>query len=204
VSLTTLVLLAIFAAPSERDARRSGGGVRVGHWQLMGDVAGDVTLPLVEGYQAIGMDRHLAYDNSIAVWAHRQESSRTESGLLGSSTVKETREAFLFPLFTGLRLHPFTGPDDTLEPVVLGAAGFVVFYEKRESERDGESAESTAAIGFGAGLRAAAGVEAHLSKAFGASLLAGYQWLYMFDEVQAQKQLRGFTLSAALTYRFQS
>jgi len=182
---------------------RQGAGLRVGTWVVSNldtpSGASSSTLPAFEGYWQKGLDRHLVIETSAGLW-HRQESS-------GSGTSAESVGSFIVPLFTALKLYPFTGPEDRLEPLVSAGAGFVLGLDKQNTVSGGllggGGGSSALNVVAGIGAKGAAGVEYRISQAFGLTALAGYQYIVFAQDVGGQSSYKGFMLYAGLTYRFQ-
>ena len=94
----------------------------------------DVTRsPQFEGYYQRGLGRHLALENSFAVW--RIKTSPTPPA--PESPRIETR-TYIAPLLTSLKFYPFTGPGGGFEPFVLGGLGFA-FLGRKGGRRGGRS-----------------------------------------------------------------
>ncbi len=182
---------------------REGAGLRVGTWMVSNlatpSGASSSTLPAFEGYWQKGLDRHLVIETSAGLW-HRQESS-------GSGSSAESVGSFLVPLFTSLKLFPFTGPEARLEPLVSAGAGFVLGLEKDNTTSGGllggGGASSALNLVAGVGVKGDAGVEWHFSQAFGLTALAGYQYIVFTQDVGGQSSYQGPMLYVGLTYRFQ-
>jgi hypothetical protein len=182
---------------------REGAGLRVGSWMVanLATVSGasSSTLPNFEAYWQKGLDRHLAIETSAGLW-HRQQSA-------GSGPSAETTGSFVIPLLTTIKLYPFTGPEARLEPVVAAGVGFAMGLEKQSTVSGGllggGSASSGVNLVAGLGLKGGAGLEYHLSPAFGLSFGAAYQWVLYAQNLGGQSDYKGFGLFGGLTYRFQ-
>ena len=147
---------------------REGAGLRVGSWVVSNLATRRAaphlsTLPAFEGYWQKGLDRHLVIETSAGLW-HRQETS-------GSGSSAESVGSFIVPLFTALKLYPFTGPEDRLEPLVTAGAGFVLGLDKQNTVSGGllggGGGSSALNLVAGIGVKGAAGVEYRISQAFG-------------------------------------
>ncbi len=182
---------------------RSGAGLRVGGWMVsnLANPSGtsSSSIPDFEAYWQKGLDRHLAIETSAGLW-HRQQSS-------GSGTTAETVSSFVVPLLTTIKLFPFTGPEQALEPFVSAGVGFSVGLEKDNTVSGGLLGGGNANSGLnlvaGLGLRGGAGVEYRFSRAFGLSAALTYQWVLFAQDVGGQSDYKGFGLFGGLTYRFQ-
>jgi len=182
---------------------RSGAGLRVGTWMVSNlatpSGASSSTLPAFEGYWQKGLDRHLVIETSAGLW-HRQQSS-------GSGASAESIGSFVVPLFTSLKLFPFTGPEDRLEPLVSAGAGFVLGVDKQNTVSGGllgGGGGSTALnVVMGVGVKGLAGLEWRFSRAFGLTALGGYQYIVFTQDVGGQGSYKGLVLFAGLTYCFQ-
>lgn len=182
--------------------QRQGAGLDVGTWAVsnLNNPSGtsSSTLPAFEGYWQKGLDRHLVLETSAGLW-HRQQNS-------GSGSTAESVGSFVIPLFTTLKLFPFTGPEDRLEPVVGAGVGFVLGLEKQNTVSGGllgGGGGSALNIVAGVGARGDAGVEYRFSQAFGLTALAGYQYIVFAQDVGGQSSYQGPVLYLGLTYRFQ-
>jgi hypothetical protein len=182
---------------------REGAGLRVGTWMVSNlataSGASSSTLPAFEGYWQKGLDRHLAIETSAGLW-HRQLSA-------GSGTSAETVGSFVIPLLTSIKLYPFTGPEQQLEPFVSAGVGFAMGLEKQNTVGGGllggGSANNGVSLVAGVGLKGGAGLDYHFSQAFGLSAGAAYQWVLYAQSVGGQSDYKGFVLFGGLTYRFQ-
>jgi len=192
---------------ARREARvkreRSGAGLRVGTWMVSNLVgpagASSSTLPALEAYWQKGLDRHLAIETSAGLW-HRRQSS-------GSGPTAETVGTFVVPLLTTIKLYPFTGPEQALEPFVSAGVGFALGLEKDNTVSGGLLGGGNANTGLdliaGLGLKGGAGVEYRFSQAFGVSASLTWQWALFGQDVGGQDDYKGFGLLGGLTYRFQ-
>jgi hypothetical protein len=182
---------------------RQGAGLEVGGWMVSNlqnpSGASSSSLPAFEGYWQKGLDRHLALETSISLWNRRQTS--------GSGPTAESVSSFVLPLLTTIKLFPFTGPEERLEPFAMGGAGLAIGVEKQNTVSGGLLGGGSASSGInlvaGVGLRGGLGVEYHFSRAFGLSLSGIYQWVVFTQDVGGQGDYKGFGIYGGLTYRFQ-
>jgi len=181
---------------------REGAGLRVGTWMVADNApagASSSTLPAFEGYWQKGLDRHLVIETSAGLW-HRSQSS-------GSGASAETVGSFVVPLFTSIKLFPFTGPEDQFEPLVGAGAGFVLGLEKDNTVSGGllggGGGSNALNLVAGVGIKGDAGFEWRFSRAFGLTALVGYQYIVFAQDVGGQSSYQGLMLFTGLTYRFQ-
>ncbi|MGQ0816235.1 MAG: outer membrane protein [Gemmatimonadota bacterium] len=181
----------------ERDARlaRRGAGIRVGVWAVERP-AGDTTStrsPLFEGYFQRGLDRHLALESSAAVWRRTTTARQTFGGDV------ETR-TYVVPLFTALKLYPFTTPDNALEHFVTAGVGFALGIDDVGENAIGGGGTS---IVTGFGFKGGAGIEYHIGSALGLQASGRYQWIRYGDELAGVSTFKGIGYEGGITYRFQ-
>lgn len=182
---------------------RTGAGLRIGGWMVsnLASPSGTTSssIPDFEAYWQKGLDRHLAIETSAGLW-HRQQTS-------GSGATAETIGTFVVPLLTTIKLYPFTGPEQALEPFVSAGVGFTVGLEKDNTVSGGLLGGGNANSGLnlvaGVGVKGGAGVEYRFSRAFGVSAALTYQWVLFAQDVGGQGDYKGFGLFGGLTYRFQ-
>lgn len=182
---------------------RQGAGLRGGAWTVsnLDEPSGTTSssIPAFEGYWQKGLDRHLAIETSAGLW-HRQQRS-------GSGSTAESVGSFIVPLLTTIKVFPFTGPEEQLEPFISAGAGFVLGIENQSTVSGGllggGGANSGLNIVAGIGAKGSAGVEYRFSQAFGVSAAAAYQYVWFAQDVGGQSSYKGFMLLAGLTYRFQ-
>jgi outer membrane protein W len=213
VSCVALILLLGSAAGSaqqrpeseqEVNARlaRQGAGLFAGIWNVQETERTGVvssTWPLLEGYFQRGMDLHLAIESSVGLW--RQEETETHSGLGGQTTTRRT--TYIVPLLSGLRFYPMQ-PAAGVQPHVGAAVGLALGIEDAQGADGGLlGGGGGTRMETGFGFRGGAGVEVSLSRAFGAGVNAGYQWLRFGSAVGGLDTYRGVRATAGLTYRFQ-
>jgi len=198
------------ASDPEKQARRErqGAGLRGGIWDVrdLTEVSGAKysTSPAFEGYFQKGLDLHLAIESTAGVWRRRQ--TMEQDGGLGGGTVREEVNSYVVPLFTALKLYPFTRPDDAFEPFVSAGVGLALGIDDRtttSSDLLGLGAGSGTAMLTGFGFRGGAGVEWRFSQAFGLSASGRYQWIRFGGELGGERTFKGPAFEAGLTYRFQ-
>ena len=157
------------------------------------------TIPTFEAYWQKGLDRHLAIETGAGLW-HRTQSS-------GSGPTAETVGTFIVPLITTIKLYPFTGPEQALEPFVTAGVGFALGLEKDNTTAGGllggGSANSGLNVVAGIGLKGGAGAEYRFSRSFGVGASLDYQWVPFAQNVGGQSDYKGFGLFGGLTYRFE-
>lgn len=186
----------------EREVRRQrqGAGLRVGAWQTTGlsQVAGATysTIPAFEGYWQRGLDRHVVLETSAGLWGRTQHSGTDRVG------------SFLVPMLTAVKLYPFTGPADQLEPFLMAGAGFTIGVDDRNTTTGGGllggTASNSTVLIVGVGVKGAVGLEYRLGRAFGLSGGAGYTFVrFLGGSVGDDDTYKGVVLTGGLTYRFQ-
>jgi opacity protein-like surface antigen len=217
----TLLLAAVAAWPSPARAQdreqappdpekrakmlRQGAGLRGGAWwvQNLQEVSGARTSesPAFDGYFQKGLDLHLTLESTLGLWIRTQEIE--QSGLGG--TTREQVRSFVVPLFTALKLYPFTRPDDAWEPYVTGGVGFALGVDDRQTSGAGllGIADGGTVLIAGFGFKGGAGVEWRFHRAFGAALGVRYQWVRFGEELGGDRTFRGWGADLGLTYRFQ-
>lgn len=192
----------------ERQARlaRAGAGLRVGHWALRGlrTTTGGTTssVPALEGWHQRGLDRHVSLENSIALWGRREKVTQSGGPLGGTTT--ESVGTYVVPLLTSIQLHPFTGPEQRLEPFLRAGAGFAIGIENREGSGGslfGGGAGTSTVIGFA--LQGGGGVSWRFARAFGMSGTVGYRWTHFGERLGGLREYKGLLADVGLFYRFQ-
>jgi hypothetical protein len=185
-------------------ARRSGG-VRVGNWDVRNleppSGGTDSRTPAFEGYVRKGLDAHLALENSIGFWRHR-EVLTTSGGIGGTST--STVDAYVVPQQTALVFYPFTRPEQRFEPFLRGGIGVTLGIEDRKGEGGGLFSEGEGisyAVGFGA--TAGPGLEWRPTNTLGLAVSGRYQWVRFFQDFAGRDTYQGLGVDAGITYRFQ-
>ena len=186
-------------ADLERRAQqsRSGAGLRAGTWNTRGlppAAAGEqlTSSPTIEGYFQRGLDLHLVLENTATVYW--QDRTTRSTGPLGGMTASKTR-TYIVPLFTSLKVFPFTRPGERVEPYALGGVGFALGI------RDPE--DGSVSLAQGLGVKGGSGVELRLTEAFGLSLGGRWQWIRFLGEFADTRTVQGFGADVGLTYRFQ-
>lgn len=189
----------------EEQARlaRKSAGVIFATWGLL-DKPGGTTVddsPLGFGYFRKGLDKHLAIETTVGVF-RRVVSVPASGGLGGTSGGKST--VVLIPQFTGLKLFPFTGPEDAFEPFISAGAGFTLGFLS-ESGGGGLVGGGGGGSGLvpGVGASGAAGFEYRFSEAFGVAAGGHYSYIQFFDTLAGEKMYRGTGATLGITYRFQ-
>lgn len=181
----------------EREVRRarSGAGLRIGAWRVSA-TAGATTsgLPAFEAYWQKGLDRHLTVESGVGFWQRRQEA--------GSDRIS----TYIIPLTSAIKLFPFSGPGDALEPFLSAGVGFTLGIDDRQTTTGGllgGSASSGVQMIAGIGVKGQGGFEYRLGPAFGIGASVGYQYVRFFEKVGNAQSYQGLTAFGGLTYRFQ-
>ena len=193
---------------SEPEARanmaRRGAGVNLGTWSLLDTPSGTGVRtsdsPLLEGYFRKGIDKHLALETTVGIW--RREIETPATGGLGGSPAATT-SAILLPQFTGLKLYPFTTPDDAFEPYVSAGVGFTLGFQSGSGGGALGGGGGGSGIIPGVGAGGGVGVEWRFSTAFGLAAGAHYTYIHFFQDLAGTQMYRGLGVKAGLTYRFQ-
>jgi opacity protein-like surface antigen len=192
----------------ERNARlaRRGAGLHVGTWDVRGlsepDGVSTSSMPLVDGYFRKGLDQHLALETTVGLW-RRTQTVRQSGGVLGGGG-EDRVTSYIVPQFTSLMLFPFTQPSQRVEPYLSGGAGLALGIDDRQTTAGGLfGGESGTAMTAGFGFQTGTGVEWRLSKAFGLTAGARYQWIRFLQDLGGDRTFRGFGLDGGVTYRFQ-
>ncbi len=191
----------------ETNARlqRRSAGLRVGTWSVRGleqsEGVSDSRTPTLEGYFRKGLDRHLALETTVTIWRRSQES--TSSGIGGSTT--ESVDSYIVPMFTALKVFPFTGPDQRFEPFFDGGVGLAIGIDDRNLSRGGLLGGTGGGLARvpGFGFRGGAGAEWRFSRAFGLSVGGRYQWVRFTQDLGGDRTYAGFGMDGGLLYRFQ-
>lgn len=102
-------------------------------------------------------------------------------------------------------MYPGTGPEAALEPFLAAGAGFTLGVDDRSAVGGGllGGGSGGTIMVAGVGLKGGAGVEYRFSRAFGLSVLAGYQYVRFFEDVGGDRSYKGLVVFGGLTYRFQ-
>jgi hypothetical protein len=193
----------------EREAQlaRRGGGVRFGLWNVRGlDVASggeESETPAFEGYVRKGLDAHLALENSVGFWRHRQLVTTT-GGPLGGTTTSRI-DAYVVPQQTSVVFFPATRPHQRVEPFLRGGIGLTLGVEDRKGEGGSlfSPGDDGISMVFGFGATGGGGVEWRLADALGISASARYQWVRFLQELAGKDTYQGLGADVGITYRFQ-
>lgn len=186
---------------------RRGGGVRAGVWNVSEPdaVSGseDSQTPAFEGYVRKGLDSHLALENSVGFWRHRQLVT-TDGGALGGTTTSRI-DAYVIPQQTSLMFFPFTRPDQRFEPFLRGGLGLTLGVEDRKGEGGGlfSAGDDGISMVVGLGATGGGGVEWRLGEAIGITASARYQYVRFLEELAGREIYQGVGADIGFTYRFQ-
>jgi len=178
---------------------RKGAGLRLGVWQDPAPSPSGVQVsstPAFEGYWQRGLDRHLVLETGIGVWERSTRDASTGDNI----------GTYVVPMTTSLKIFPFTGPESHLEPYVSAGAGFTLGIDDRSTSGGGilgAAGSSGTFMTLGFTGRGGAGLELHLSRAFGVQVGGGYQYTKMFEDIGGQRTFKGPQVGGGLTYRFQ-
>lgn len=207
-ALVTTPLLAQDAGDVEGQAKRArmGAGLRAGAW-LVDDLnpptgADESRSPAFVGMYQKGLDRHLVIESTVGLW-RRSLESESMSAIGGTTTERVT--SYVLPLFTAIKLYPFTGPEQTLEPYLGAGIGVALGIDDRETlggALDFGLGSGTALV-TGFGITLGTGLEWRFSRAFGLAAGGRYQWLKFGQAVGGARTFKGVVIDAGLTYRFQ-
>jgi hypothetical protein len=186
---------------------RRAGGLTVGHWELRGVEPGatvDVsTMPILSGYLRKGLDLRLALENGIGVW-RRVQSTEATGGIGG--TAAEEVQSWVIAQTTAIRFYPMTDAGSTIEPWLLGGAGFTLGIDDRETDGGGVLGGSSGGSGVfmvpGVSLQAGTGVEWWFGESLALNAGARYQWTRFFQEFGGERTYQGPTIDLGLTYKF--
>ncbi len=183
---------------------RQGVGVRGGAWWPEGlreepDGAYAQT-PWFEGYFQKGLDLHLALETAVGFWRRSQELERTDA--LGAKS-RQKVDTYIVPLFTALKFHPLTRPQDTVEPYLMGGIGVALGIDDRSGDGGLLSPQTGTTVQGGLGFKLGGGLDWKLGRAFGVTVGARYQWIRFGEEVGGERTYRGFGVDVGLAYRFQ-
>jgi hypothetical protein len=196
---------------SEAEAKarmdRKLAGLVVGSWDLRGieppsgvDVS---TMPMFSGWMRKGLDARLSLENGIGVWRRVQTSP--PSGGIGGSSGEEV-QSWIVAQTTAIRFFPFTDAGTRLEPWVLGAGGFTLGIDDRQTSGGGVLGGATGGSGVAIvpaiSLQGGAGVEWRFSESYGLTVGARYQWTRFFQDFGGERTYQGPVYEAGLTYKF--
>lgn len=177
---------------------RRGAGLRVGAWVpgSLNEPSGASTSqwPHLEGWFQRGLDRHIAIESTVSIWRRNQESST------------ERAATYIVPLFTAIKFYPGTGPEDGVQPYILGGGGFGLGIDDREGTSGGllgVGATEGTRMFVGLGFKGGAGMDVRLGDAFGLTAGGRYQWIRFDGQPGGNQTYRGPVFDVGLTYRFQ-
>ncbi|MCL4213098.1 MAG: hypothetical protein KJZ74_04230 [Gemmatimonadales bacterium] len=195
---------------SEAEARarmaRKGAGLTVGAWELRGieppagvDVS---TMPMISGWLRKGLDARLSMENGIGVW--RRVQSTPPSGGIGGSAGEEV-QSWIIAQTTAIRFFPATDAGARLEPYVLGAGGFTLGIDDRETSGGGlgsATGGSGVSIVPAISLQGGAGIEWRFSESYGLMAGAKFQWTRFFQDFGGERTYQGPVYEVGLSYKF--
>lgn len=185
------------ASDLEIQLARRNAGLRIGIWQVADPAAPSevrfTTTPLFEGFFQRGLDEHWALENTAALWRR----SRTDRQGVSAREVKT--DAYVIPIFTALKLFPFTTPANLVEPYISAGIGFALGLE---DVGDNAVGGGGTAIVTGFGFKAGAGIEIRLSETVGVLGAGRYQWIRYGEELGGTETFNGFGFEGGFTYRF--
>ncbi|HEX6965088.1 MAG TPA: outer membrane beta-barrel protein [Gemmatimonadaceae bacterium] len=200
----------IAATEQRAELARRGAGLSVGPWNVQGlhttQGAMYTVMPAIEGYFQKGLDLHLALETTVGLW--RRTQRLTQPGSFGSDSSTESVSSYVVPLFTTLKIYPFTKPSQRLEPYMLGGIGFAIGVDDRRTNGGSGSllsggAQNGVALVTGFGFTGGAGVEWRFSNAFGLAAGTRYRWVRFLGDVGGDDTFKGLGFDAGITYRFQ-
>jgi opacity protein-like surface antigen len=178
---------------------RRGAGLRIGGWLTSGlptlDGTDYSTTPHFEGWYQRGLDRHIAIESTLSVWRREQQRDA------------ERATTYIVPLFTSVKFFPGVGPEDQVQPFLLGGGGLALGIDDRENTSGGllglgGGGGTSFATGFG--LRGGAGLDLWLGRSLGITLGGRYQWLRFLDgSPGGERTYQGTVVDLGVTYRFQ-
>lgn len=205
--LLAVLLLVPFALEAQERAEvetaaeraRRGAGLRVGGWLTSGlgtvDGARYSTTPHFEGWFQRGLDRHIAIESTVSVWRREQEREN------------ERASTYVVPIFTSVKFFPGRGPDERLQPYMLGGGGLGLGIDDRENTGGGLlglGGGGGTSISTGFGFKGGAGLDLWLGSALGMTLGGRYQWLRFLDgSPGGERTYKGTVIDLGVTYRFQ-
>lgn len=200
----------VIASEHRVELARRGAGLSIGTWNVQDlhttQGATYRITPAFEGYFQKGLDLHLALETTVGVW--RRTQLLTQPGSFGGDSSTESVSSYVVPLFTTLKLYPFTKPSQHLEPYILGGVGFALGVDDRRTNGGsgsllGGGAQNGVALVTGFGFTGGAGVEWRFSNAFGLAAGTRYRWVRFLGEVGGDDTFKGLGFDAGVTYRFQ-
>lgn len=185
---------------------RSGGGLRVGMWDVQDlnkvEGADYSRTPAFEGYFQKGLDAHLVLESSFGFWKRSQRIQ--ESGSFGSSSTEEI-QSYVLPVFSAIKLYPFTRPRTPLEPYLDAGLGLALGIDDREVTSDGllgAGTDSGMSFLTGFGFKTGAGLQWMFTNTLGLDLDGRYQWIRFSDELGGMRTFKGFGINGGLAYGF--
>jgi len=186
---------------------RKAAGIVVGPWELRGvePPAGveASTLPMFSFFLRKGLDARLALENGLGVWRRVQEIPAT--GGIGGTPGEEV-QSWVVAQTTAVRFFPATDAGATLEPWLLGGAGFTLGIDDRETSGGGVLGGSSGAAGVvivpGVSLQGGAGAEWWFSESLALNVGARYQWTRFLEDFGGERTYQGPAYEAGLTYKF--
>jgi hypothetical protein len=196
VSILATLFCSTAALAQAEPAPRRGAGIRVGMWQVENPGALGTSYsvtPHIEGYFQRGLDERLALESTAGVWRRTARVVQEPTG-----NVVETR-TYIIPLFTSIKLFPFTEHDDAFEPFILAGAGFAFGIDAVGENAIGGGGTS---IATGFGIKGGAGIEYHVNEVFGVLAGARYQLIAYGDELGGAETYKGLGFEGGISYRF--
>ena len=196
LSILAAMAFASSAFAQTDPAPRRGAGVRIGVWDVRNpdaELTNYATDPHIEGYFQRGLDDRLALESTAGVW---RRTARTIQPATGN--VIEIR-TYVIPLFTSLKVFPFTDAGDALEPFVLVGAGFALGLDHVSDNAIGGGGTS---IATGFGIKGGIGLEYRINDIFGVVAGARYQLIDYGDELGGSQTFKGLGFEGGITYRF--
>jgi len=220
-TLSSAILLVLVAAPlaaqaADTDPERAAelqrrvAGVQAGVWlpRDLPEVSGAVygTTPFFTGFTRRGLDRHLAWENTVSFWRRTQERE-LPGGITGSGGT-ESVSTYVLPLLTSLTFYPASGPGAAFEPFLRAGIGVTLGVDDRQGTSGGGLLGAGAREGVimytGIGARGGVGADIWLGRALGLTAAAQYQWTrFLEGEPGGTATYQGPVLEAGLLYRFQ-
>lgn len=192
------------------ELQRRVGGVQAGVWlpRDLPEVSGAEygTTPFFTGFARRGLDRHLAWENTVSFWRRTQE--REVGGGITGGGGKESVTTYVVPLLTSLTFYPATGPGATLEPFLRAGIGLTLGVDDRQGTSGGGLLGAGAREGVimytGIGARGGVGADLWFSPTLGLTVASQYQWIrFLEGEPGGLATYQGPVFEAGLIYRFQ-
>ncbi|HET7563930.1 MAG TPA: outer membrane beta-barrel protein [Gemmatimonadaceae bacterium] len=200
----------ILVTEHRAELARRGAGLSIGTWNVQDlhatQGATYSITPAFEGYFQKGLDQHLAIETTAGLW--RRTQLLTQPGSFGGDSTTQSVSSYIVPLFTTLKIYPFTKPSQHLEPYMLGGVGFALGIDDRRTSGGsgallGGNAQSGVALVTGFGFTGGAGIEWRFSSAFGLAAGTRYRWIRFLGDVGGDDTFKGMGFDAGVTYRFQ-